>query len=90
MKWIGYCSSTGVYGDVNGAWVTESDNIKPSTIKTQLRANAEKLWKNLYTRHGLPVHIFRLAGGHILILLYCNNLYNNISSSNIVVIVSSK
>ena len=67
LKWIGYCSSTGVYGDANGAWVTEKDAVKPNTSKTQLRAIAEKQCISLYTRHGLPVHIFRLAGTIIYI-----------------------
>lgn len=62
LKWVGYLSSTGVYGNRNGAWVTEQDAINPETPITQVRAQAESEWRNLYQRTGLPVHIFRLAG----------------------------
>ena len=62
LKWVGYLSSTGVYGNRNGAWVSEQDSINPETTITQVRAQAESEWKNLYQRTGLPVHIFRLAG----------------------------
>jgi len=62
LKWIGYISSTGVYGDRSGAWVTEQDDIRPDNDKTKLRAAAESSWRGLFSRSGLPVHIFRVAG----------------------------
>jgi hypothetical protein len=62
LKWVGYISSTGVYGDRGGAWVTEEDVTNPDNIKTKARSNAEEEWKFLHDRSGLPVHIFRLAG----------------------------
>lgn len=61
LKWIGYLSSTGVYGDRDGAWVTEADPLRPDSPKTRMRAEAERDWGYLYER-GLPVHTFRLAG----------------------------
>lgn len=62
LKWVGYLSSTGVYGDCEGAWVTESRPVNPENDKTLARAEVEKKWRQLYDRSGLPVNIFRLAG----------------------------
>lgn len=62
LKWIGYLSSTGVYGDCKGAWVSEATQVRPDNPKTRARAVAEQGWITLQTRIGLPVHVFRLAG----------------------------
>lgn len=62
LKWIGYLSSTGVYGDCGGAWVKEDRPLKPENEKTRARADVENYWSQLHLRGGLPVHIFRLAG----------------------------
>lgn len=62
LKWIGYLSSTGVYGDCKGAWVSESTPTRPDNAKTKARAVVEQSWINLQTRIGLPIHVFRLAG----------------------------
>ncbi|MEM9351025.1 MAG: SDR family oxidoreductase [Pseudomonadota bacterium] len=56
--WVGYLSTTGVYGDHGGAWVDEDTALSPTTHRGALRVKAEADW--LAT--GLPVHIFRLAG----------------------------
>ncbi len=58
VKWIGYLSSTGVYGDAGGAWVDESWPCKPSSLRGKQRLIAEDAWLN----SGLPVEVFRLAG----------------------------
>ena len=58
LEWIGYLSTTGVYGDHNGAWVDEDTPVVPSTKRGKLRADAEQAWLD----SGLPVHVFRLAG----------------------------
>lgn len=58
LKWIGYCSSTAVYGDCNGAWVDEDVSVKPMSERGKARALAEMQW----LKTDLPVHIFRLAG----------------------------
>jgi nucleoside-diphosphate-sugar epimerase len=55
-RWIGYLSSTGVYGDTGGAWVDESAPI--GTGRRSARAEADQRWQGL----GRPVHIFRLPG----------------------------
>jgi len=61
-RWIGYLSSTGVYGDAAGAWVTEDSPARPTTPKTAARRDAERAWQYLHERRALPVHVFRLAG----------------------------
>lgn len=58
LEWVGYLSTTAVYGDRGGAWVTEDDPLTPSTERGHWRVAAEQAWINT----GLPVHIFRLAG----------------------------
>lgn len=60
--WLGYLSTTGVYGDHGGAWVDETTPLTPATRRGHHRVNAENQWMALYQSHGLPVHIFRLAG----------------------------
>ncbi len=62
LKWIGYLSTTGVYGDTAGTWVTEASPIKPTNRRSRYRVAAEASWLDLYQNHNLPVHIFRLAG----------------------------
>jgi nucleoside-diphosphate-sugar epimerase len=56
--WVGYLSTTGVYGDHQGGWVDESTTLTPVSERGRQRVVAEAQW--LAT--GLPVHIFRLAG----------------------------
>lgn len=62
VRWIGYLSTTGVYGDRGGDWVTEDDALSPSTDRAWRRVWAEQEWLELVRRHDRPVHIFRLAG----------------------------
>ena len=52
-------STTGVYGDFDGAWVDEMTPLNPTTKRGQLRKAAEEDWSSVA---GLPLHIFRLAG----------------------------
>lgn len=58
LLWIGYLSTTGVYGDRDGGWVDEMSELKPSGERGRRRVAAEAGWKSL--RH--PAHMFRLAG----------------------------
>lgn len=60
--WVGYLSTTGVYGDHQGGWVAEDTPLAASTKRGQARINAEIAWMALHHEHDLPVHIFRLAG----------------------------
>lgn len=56
--WVGYLSTTSVYGDRQGAWVDERSPLAPTTTRGLWRAEAEAAWQ----RMGLPLHIFRLSG----------------------------
>jgi nucleoside-diphosphate-sugar epimerase len=58
LRWAGYLSTTGVYGDRHGEWVDETSPLAPSTTRGERRLAAETAWLEL----GLPLHIFRLAG----------------------------
>jgi nucleoside-diphosphate-sugar epimerase len=62
LRWVGYLSTTGVYGDRGGGWVDEDSALAPSGERGLRRVAAEAGWLDLYRRHGIPVHIFRLAG----------------------------
>ena len=58
LEWVGYLSTTGVYGDREGDWVDEGSDLRPATRRGKARVDAEAAWQAL----GLPLHIFRLAG----------------------------
>ena len=58
LEWIGYLSTTGVYGNKKGDWVSETDQPNPLQQRSQNRLNCENEWIN----SGLPVQIFRLPG----------------------------
>ena len=62
LKWLGYLSSTSVYGDRDGAPVSEASEVRPTSARGSKRALAEQQWMSLYERYGIPVHIFRLSG----------------------------
>lgn len=57
--WLGYLSTTGVYGDTQGAWVDEESPLGVST-RSSPRALAEAAWRQLEVP--APVHVFRLPG----------------------------
>lgn len=61
-RWLGYLSSTAVYGDRQGGWVDEESALTPATQRGRERVAAEAAWQALAAAHGLPLHIFRLAG----------------------------
>ena len=61
VKWVGYLSTTGVYGDTGGDWVDERAGLHPTGPRGRARVDAERAWLDL-GRLGLPVHVFRLAG----------------------------
>ncbi|QBY01960.1 SDR family oxidoreductase [Rhodophyticola sp. CCM32] len=60
--WIGYLSTTGVYGDHQGGWVSEETALAPSTDRGRARVAAETAWQDLAAETGAALHIFRLAG----------------------------
>ena len=62
FDWVGYLSTTGVYGDHQGGWVDETTPVAPSTKRGAARVAAEAEWQALMRAHDLPLHIFRLPG----------------------------
>ena len=59
LQWVGYLSTTGVYGDMDGGWVDEDTPPDPGGQRGKMRVLAEAEWRGL---DGLPLHVFRLAG----------------------------
>lgn len=56
--WVGYLSTTGVYGDHGGGWVDEETAVNPGSERSRRRVAAELAWQ----QSGLAVQLFRLAG----------------------------
>ena len=62
LEWIGYLSTTGVYGDYKGEWVDESTPPKPTGERALGRQKAEAQWLEFGASIHVPAHVFRLAG----------------------------
>ncbi len=62
LQWAGYLSTTGVYGDTDGAWVDETSPVAPTGIRARRRVQAERAWFDLWDGQDAAAHIFRLAG----------------------------
>ena len=60
LRWIGYFSTTGIYGDRGGAWVDEDTPPAPGSARTQRRIEVEAQWSRLAGSRALDV--FRIAG----------------------------
>jgi nucleoside-diphosphate-sugar epimerase len=60
LRWIGYLSTTGVYGDRNGAWVDEATEPAPAQPRSVRRRAAEQQWEAFAS--GMAVDLFRCAG----------------------------
>lgn len=60
--WIGYVSSTSVYGDRAGGWVFETGPLNAATLEGARRVRAERDWLDGARGMGLTVQIFRLPG----------------------------
>ena len=58
LIWVGYLSTTGVYGDRRGEWVSEEDPANPGQPRSERRHACEQAWLD----SGLPVQILRLPG----------------------------
>tara|TARA_Y100001968_G_scaffold250486_1_gene235552 strand:+ start:856 stop:1752 length:897 start_codon:yes stop_codon:yes gene_type:complete len=58
LKWVGYLSTTGIYGDTKGKWVDERTTPKPQQDRSIRRLSCEREW--LATK--LPIQILRLPG----------------------------
>ena len=62
VEWVGYLSTTGVYGNRDGDWVDEASDLRPSSPRSERRVTAERAWLEWGDQTGIPVQIFRLAG----------------------------
>lgn len=64
LRWAGYLSTTGVYGDAHGAWVDENSTPNPSAARTRRRVAAEWAWQRLTRTDetALAIAVLRLAG----------------------------
>ncbi len=60
LRWVGYVSTTGVYGDRGGDWVDETSAVSPGQERSRRRVAAEQAWGDLASR--LAVDLFRTAG----------------------------
>ena len=58
LQWVGYLSTTGVYGDTQGNWVRETDPARPGQARSRRRLDCEAAWRD----SGLPIQILRLPG----------------------------
>ena len=61
-RWLGYLSTTGVYGDHDGGWVDETTEPLPTQTRSQQRLAAEQGWREVASATGAPLHILRLPG----------------------------
>lgn len=62
LRWIGYLSTVGVYGDHGGGWVDEDTPARPTNPRSRERLAAEGEWLKLGERSAVPVQIFRISG----------------------------
>lgn len=62
LKWIGYLSTVGVYGDHGGGWVDETAECRPVSRRSAMRVEAEREWLALGRQIGRPVAVLRLSG----------------------------
>ncbi len=60
--WIGYLSTTGVYGDREGRWVFEAGPLNARSVESARRVSAERDWRQVGRGMGLTVTAFRLPG----------------------------
>nr|WP_321454849.1 SDR family oxidoreductase [uncultured Cohaesibacter sp.] len=62
LRWIGYLSTVGVYGNHDGVWVDEDSQCRPVSQRSRQRVAAEESWQLLASRLHKPLGIYRLAG----------------------------
>ena len=62
LKWLGYLSTVGVYGDFDGAWISEATEPNPVSKRGKWRVNAEKKLAEYTENFRVSFAIFRLAG----------------------------
>jgi nucleoside-diphosphate-sugar epimerase len=62
LRWVGYLSTVGVYGDHGGAWVDETSECRPVSRRSVLRVAAEQDWLGFGQAASVPVAVLRLSG----------------------------
>ncbi|WP_243370717.1 SDR family oxidoreductase [Microvirga solisilvae] len=62
LRWIGYLSTIGVYGDADGGWVDETTPPNPANERSRERLTAEEQWLAIGDKTSIAIQIFRLAG----------------------------
>ncbi|MFC4624355.1 SDR family oxidoreductase [Daeguia caeni] len=62
IRWIGYLSTVGVYGDYQGRWIDETAECITVSPRSLERLAAERAWMALANQYGLPLAILRLSG----------------------------
>ncbi|MBL8578164.1 MAG: SDR family oxidoreductase [Mesorhizobium sp.] len=62
LRWIGYLSTVGVYGNYDGNWVDETAECRPVSRRSVLRVEAEQQWLAVGEAAGIPVAVLRLSG----------------------------
>jgi nucleoside-diphosphate-sugar epimerase len=62
LKWAGYLSTVGVYGDHRGAWVAEDASLEPVSARSVERVAAEQAWLAFGQASNIPVAVLRLSG----------------------------
>ena len=62
LRWTGYLSTIGVYGNHDGAWVDEDTPATPASDRSRRRVYAENQWLDFASQTGKTAQIFRLAG----------------------------
>lgn len=62
IRWIGYLSTIGVYGDHGGAWIDETTAPLPLSARSKMRLAVENAWLDLGRDAGKAVQVFRLSG----------------------------
>src|SRR5258707_8118106 len=55
LRWLGYLSTTGVYGTRDGGWVDETSALRPTGARGMRRVAAEAAWLEVWRQHGVPV-----------------------------------
>ena len=62
LRWIGYLSTVGVYGDHDGAWVDEDTMPRPVSRRSRQRVEAELAWQEMAQAVSATFAVFRLSG----------------------------
>ncbi len=62
LRWAGYLSTVGVYGDHQGAWVDETSETRPKSRRSIERVAAEQAWLAAGRLAEVPVAVLRLSG----------------------------